>query len=512
MKEDLPDNVRELQADSGLTNEEFEDIMRGADVFAAKELVLLCRGQYFVRCEEGAYRGPLSRDEVRSVIEDEAPTEASLPLPGKKDETILRTSNGSLRDLPDIVQRAGTVLKRVRLLAHVPGESRQAYDPQSKILSHEVARWKEGVEPAYSKEIARWLELLCGDMTGKFLDWLATFRRVDRPTCAPYIEGVSSAGKEMLAAGLAQLTEAERIIRYEHLTSDFNDGLLDSMFVYADEKMPDQGSKRGAPSAVFRTLIGTDRLEVNGKGTKKMELRGCPRVLITANNARALNLIREELEKADVDAVGKRLLYIRAADGAEGAVDYLEELGGRQYTDAWVDGMGIARHVTWLEENREVVVGSRFLVQGNPDDVRSLVIGHEQDEILEALTQYLVRCTQTRAERSGLGGVRPPVRSPRIVPGDGGLFVHGPTLAGLWSELVQDKKAPGVKKIGRMLANVSSGRCHRDIQNSRISGYLIPGKLIVQFSDVSGVGDPSYLQLIMEKGLPSAQRAVTPHG
>jgi len=85
--------------------------------------------------------------------------------------------------------------------------------------------------------------------------------------------------------------------------------------------------------------------------------------VIGANNDRAVIFKKEELQQKDINATTRRFHYTDVPDAAE---YYLNNLGGKTRTDEWTYGGDFARHVAWLRETRNVVRGTRWLVEGDP--------------------------------------------------------------------------------------------------------------------------------------------------
>lgn len=399
-------------------------------------------------------------------------------------------NNDILREASTVFQICGKVVDRVE---YVAGLDKPEYDRFRNTLRVGVAQFRTDLKPSRCEAVKEWLALLGGEQTPKLLDWLATFRQVTRPTCALYVEGVSSAGKELLARGLSQLYVSRQYCRYEEMVDSFNDLLLDSSLVYADEKMPDQGMKRGAPSAVFRSLTATDSFTINAKHAAKVSVRMCPRILITANDSKALNLLAEGLEQDSVEAIAKRILHVCPKDRLVGARDYLKALGGRRETEKWVDGDLLARHILWLEQNHEVKAGDRFIVEGGGESVTRLIVGREMDRVLEALAIYCSRYKTLPSEDAKPTVGIPPrlARSKGVVPEIRGVFVQASALADYWTVLLpREKVAPSSHEIGRMLANLSGKR----IEKGGNKGYIVPKEAILECAELLGIGDSSEMK------------------
>jgi hypothetical protein len=482
------------------TENVFAEVEKGAALAeglsdVVNRLILVRRNEYYVWSEKaGEYTGPFVRNELRVVLRDLCPTLHMLS-PDKtrilkdKEDTVLYGPSGGLREVDATVDLVGVSIMSVELVA---GLTKSEFIQETATLRICAAPLRE-LTPEYSGDVDRWLHLVSGSMSEKFLDWLATFRKLTRPTCAVYLEGVPGAGKELLAAGIAQIFKSGIFARYEEMTSDFNDLILKTALVYADEKMPDQGMRRGAPSAVFRTLTSTDQHTINSKGRDKAVLKMCPRILITANDNKALNLVSESLEEDSVEAIAQRILHLCPEDRLVGARDYLREIGGRETTEAWVSGGAIARHILWLETTRTVKTGLRFLVEGAGPNVRKLIVGREQDRVLEALCRYLVKW-----EGAALMGISH--RHTLIQPKNEGLFVNAAALAEKWSELMPSDKAPTTTEAGRLLANISGKRKSVYISGQYSNGYLVSASVLMEAADSLGVGSSESVRAILAGG------------
>jgi hypothetical protein len=229
------------------------------------------------------------------------------------------------------------------------------------------ARQPFNVEPEFSEEIDKWLYYLSGGDTNKddyeaLLDWLATFLLLDRPTCALYIEGKKGSGKGMLAASLAAFFGVSPVTLAEAL-SNFNEGLLSMPLIVQDEKAPAIQNL----SNDLRSIIANSDHRIGVKFSPSASLIACLRVLIVANDGRALP-VDTSMTAESLDATVERVRYIQCSEECK---EYLTKLGGYDYTKTndWARTTDfrpgkISRHVAWLIKNRKVnLVGKRFLVE-----------------------------------------------------------------------------------------------------------------------------------------------------
>lgn len=229
------------------------------------------------------------------------------------------------------------------------------------------ARQPFKVEPEYSEEVNKWLYYLSGGDTNKddyeaLLDWLATFLLLDRPTCALYIEGKKGSGKGMLAASLAAFFGVSPITLAEAL-SNFNEGLLAMPLIVQDEKAPPIKNL----SNDLRSIIANSDHRIGVKFSPSASLIACLRVLIIANDSRALP-VDTSMTAESLDATVERVRYLQCSEECK---EYLTKLGGYEYTKTndWARTKEfrpgkISRHVAWLIQNRKVNLhGKRFLVE-----------------------------------------------------------------------------------------------------------------------------------------------------
>lgn len=420
------------------------------------------------------YHGPVASTLVVPSIERWAPT-----LGGR-----LRTEGGNPRPVVRILADCGWQVRQAELVA---GVDATVYDPETEVIACAAAPWRPGLEPRQDPRIARWLALVGGDHVEDLLDWLATFRRLDRPTCGLYIHAPKGLGKQLLASGLARLYASGTAVPYEVLEADFHDDLLRSLFIWADEVVP--RNRRGAtPSATFRQVVANGARRVNRKGLPVLYLRGFPRLLITANNPDVFALGDEDLTPEDLDAIIERVGYIRA--GPE-AGDYLAHLGGFVATRPWVDGDLLARHVLWLERERAVEGGTRFLVPGWRSEM------HDRISQSAGLTQLLLTALAT-----ALADMRQWGATGAIQIKEGELYANQSELKKLWSRLVPDARPVHAHRLMKALRTLArpwaggEGALTRQIRhgNSVLSYWHIDEGSVLRAAESLQIGDADALR------------------
>ena len=287
----------------------------------------------------------------------EAYTLAGIPTIGT------RSQKGTPASVRQLVSDHGRVVMQV---IYVMGQHRAEFQRDNGGTLFLGCCIPTAVEAVPDERVAEWLEALAGPKLDVLLDWLATVKVLDLPTCALYMKGKPGTGKSMLISALASVW-GTKATPMQEMMSPFNAGLLECPVVAADEGVTlTQGSM--SPDIVFRNLVANSDHSINRKNQPVVRVQGCARVIICANNDRALQF-NNSLTEEDLQAIVSRTLYIEAQPTA---ATYLRNLGGRQATKEWVmDGNSpgrIASHIAWLAQNRVVRYGNRLLVEGRLED------------------------------------------------------------------------------------------------------------------------------------------------
>lgn len=249
-------------------------------------------------------------------------------------------------------------------VAYISGE------PGYRVLHIPVHRLNHKLQARFSPEVDEWLRALAGSKYDLLRDWLAHSLTVSRPICALNLYGASSTGKGMLAHGLAECFEGERINDGKVL-GRFNLGLLDSPVVRCDEGVP-QLKADGTTSVdqAFRSLVSGGALVIEGKMMNPINANIFPRILFTSNDREILRSIvgQRDLTDDDIHAIELRLLSIEVSDEAQ---RLLTSRGNYAYTSGWVQGekpseYTLANHIFWLHQNAKPSqhTTGRLLVEG----------------------------------------------------------------------------------------------------------------------------------------------------
>ena len=223
---------------------------------------------------------------------------------------------------------------------------------------------RAAIEAVHHADCAEWLEHIAGDDLDGVLDWLFWFPHLQHNVCALFLCGAPAAGKSMLGQALSQFWGGE-FCSFDHAMGNFTGQLRKSGLVWLDE-----GTRAKEASAAFRRLVANDRHQIEQKHRDPETVRGCFRLLITANREGALPL--DDVQSVeDVRAILERVRFVHVSEAAS---NWLRGKGGRAYTEEWVtrkDGRPgkLAEHIAWIIQHhtpRTSSHGDRFKVQGRP--------------------------------------------------------------------------------------------------------------------------------------------------
>ena len=338
------------------------------------------------------------------------------------------------------------------------------------------------ISPKKNDDVAAWLKEFAGAYHEKLLDWIATVAQLSRPTCALYIQGPPSSGKGLFCAGIASLWSSGAT-SFANATGKWNSALTRNPICLVDEMTQTFDGGDGF-SAGFRTLIGESTRQLRRKNLPAATLRGCPRLIIAANNSDALKLT-ENLGRDDLLAIAERILHIKHGTAPR---DFLSFMGGREFTSNWVlDEFGrpgeIAKHARYLAETRQVKKGSRFLVQGEIADWHRDLMGNSgiQGATLAALAHYIDR----EKEVSGID-----------IAGKY-IYVNVPSLRGQWGLLMGDQP-PREGTLASALKILAGGvQVRRLFGASRLRCYKLELSDVIRRGEALQIGDVEKFETLL---------------
>ena len=441
-----------------------------ANTPGSEPLIWACGTGYFVRDRaSGAIFGPFSATGLPAAVRDCQP------------EASVRTGTGGLLGAPELLFRYGTTASD---LVYQMALDRDRYDTRTNSLVLRAAI-PQPVTPERSSMVEEWLLMLGGSDPEALLDWLATVRRLSSPTSALYLQDDhdGGAGKGMLAAALGAIWGGTPVA-FRDAIGQFNAGLVRQPIVHLDESW---GNWRGTArvSSMFRTLVAESAHRIEQKYAPVSTLMGCPRVIIAANNADALDFSGSHT-RADIQAITGRILHVSVSKHAR---VYLDDIGGRQATESggWVTdrdgGPGrIARHIAWLEATRAVDHGKRYLVQGKATAY------HQRMAISTGITTPVLMAVANAWGRSAQKGMG-------VSLDEGGeiVWVNSTHLQTHWERFVgaSSDKVPSIPTITKTLASLSPDsnplRKQTRYQAKNARHWGVPVELVIQVAKEQGM-------------------------
>lgn len=419
---------------------------------------MIQRGQATYVFSEGRYLSPVPRENLFDSLKRDL---ARAPV-----DLYVETKKGGRAAAPvaSLLEAHSTVARRVEASLVLQTSS---YDAVTQTFNEATTPLRKTIRPHEHSEIQLWIDLL--DPTGKLTDWIATVTRLDRYTCAIYLDTKKGTGKNLLAMGLARLWTTGGPSELDRVIDGFNDSLTNCPLVFADESIP----KRKDMTAWLRRFIGSTTRTLNRKHLPACPLNGAIRLIIAGNNDRLMDN-GEELSVNDLAAIASRFLYLNAGDKAAG---YLEALGGPPVIGKWITHDLLAEHALFLAATRKVNEGSRFLVEGDATEFhRHLATGSGMAGLVcEWITRFLAE----------------PMSSQYVHVGESEVWINTEALAKplAWEKYLPSSRVPSAAQIGRSLRSLSHGAGKLTIGGAQLSFHRIKAELLTTWIDRLQIGD-----------------------
>lgn len=421
----------------------------------------------------GHYKGPYTLPEAPNAARRDL-----APAFSQGVETYKLTNFGDLilKSPQQLVQEYGTVASSVVYDMTAKGSR---YDKDTRELIFQGPKLVD-VNPAFSQVWDKWLRLLAEDKYPKLVEWLSLLPHLTHPLCALYLEGSKGQGKTLLAklcAGLWQGAPAEA----EGVFNNFNDELVRNPVIVAEETFP---TKYGRPQLdEFRRIIDRQTHSINPKHLPRFELRGCVRMIITANHKDLLTS-EKHLNPHELEATTARLFHVHCAGPAAA---YLEKLKDR------IDDLKpqFHGHVLWLYAQRQKQ-GLKGLPRFGVDvtDDREIVEHmNSQTGIVPLVTQWLIGYLSNTAPLDNEKG-----RKAAVIK-DGRIYCSG-HIADHWDKYLRTTYVPTAYKIGQSLQVLS-------LRRTKVGGgnyYEIDPEKLKAFANSTGYGSESVIDLTLARG------------
>jgi hypothetical protein len=434
---------------------------------------IIQKGQSFYVYINGDYQLPLSQPELDvSLPRDLSPAVAngfiSLDTLTAKGEPRKKTTKEILSDYASV---ARTVVARLDLTYSYYDEQTQTFFEASCPIRPLVS--------TFNPDVDKWLRLLGGGKADQLLDWVATVTALDRQSSALYLQGPPGTGKSLLSQGLARLWHRGGPTELVRVLGDWSSDMARCPLIVADEQIP-QGFKGQRTSAELRSLVGNSSRTLTRKFRDNADLVGAVRLILSANNANML-VFEESLSQADLEAVAGRFLHIAGDKKAE---QFLSSIN----TDGWVDDDTIAKHALWLRDNRSVIPGRRFMVEGSAKDVSKQLAtrGGVAGRVAEWLVRYICEnpTSNLAAKQSS------PQQSDMVRVGGGRYLVNTNAIVTFWEQYAKSKQVPSTPQVGSALRNLST----RQVKAGTKRYFEIDIEAISSWSESNLIGNAEMIQ------------------
>ncbi len=375
-----------LERSTPYTEDEMEVFAREAGLKNPAKLRkrwMIRRGAALYYLVNGQYVGPYKQEEALNAAE--------MLLSPAGLQLIEWTPTGpKLLSLTRMVSRFGTVASEI-ITDMTAQKSR--YDSKKQHIIEAPCPMLP-VPAQHSKIVEQALSLIAGADTlqhAKLLDWLACVPMISEPCAGLYLYGKRGTGKSLIAAGCARLWRTEGLTEIDDITENFNSKLAKCPLVFADERVPKDG--RGEPQTdLLRKLVQDRSRSFKRKNLPTAELVGCIRLILAANSPDMLVSSVKHLTNDDIGAIAERFLCIHVrTNHARRYLDSLDLATRRKLP------VTFASHVMWLNQNRQVKYGGRFLVEGdqNSEVAKALAtMAGYRSEICKWVTGFLMNPTK----------------------------------------------------------------------------------------------------------------------
>lgn len=422
----------------------------------------------------GVYEGPVrSNLEIVSALPQYL-ARADSGAPWGVTFFVPKADGNGLKSVPrdEIIRAHGTHLRNVEYSFVRQKTELDAATSTLHLPVRPLRPWK----PVEHADVHEWLRRIGGEKHAeKVLDWVATVTRLDRMSCALYIESPKSLGKNLLANGLAKLWTEGMPAKFADLVSDFQDSLMHCPLVHADEALPSDRQS----SVILRQLVSNPYTYVNQKFGAKVRVQGAVRLLMTANNSSMLRTA-ENLTEDDLAATASRILHVKTGTAAG---EYRQSLGPEpEVAFRWCEGGAIAEHALWLASTRKVHDAGRFLVEGEASEAsHAFALNSEPVEaVCEILVKHLLEPAAACRKACDAG----------FLAGSGELLVGALPFSDkeVWELYAPTHDQLSPTAVGRALAHVSGELFQVRVGAQRVRVRRVRTAYLRTWIEQSGIG------------------------
>tara|TARA_R110000824_G_scaffold55027_4_gene151614 strand:- start:5617 stop:8082 length:2466 start_codon:yes stop_codon:yes gene_type:complete len=378
-RERINRNIRPDGQSFDYTDEEISsmaDMQRVERSEIEKMAIVYCGSANFFMTQTG-YEGPFGKDDASEAVQEYlCPFGNRIAL-----QSVSASGFPSPKSISKLRTQHGQVAKRIEADISAPYSR---FNPKTKIFTEATARRDLNLKPVYHAEINEWLTALGGELSEKLLDWVACVTKLDKVCCALVLQGSQGIGKSLLCFGLANLWEVGVPTNLQNATGSFNGTLAKMPLIVADEGM---SMKDEQMSEKLRSLIATQSRELNRKYLPVTQLKGAIRLIITTNEDNVLQFKGTHTSES-TEAIAKRFLKVEAEDKARA---HMVRMVRESQQAEWMLKK-IPEHALWLSQNRKVIPGDRFLVEGAVDEnIVALVVDNDSTSLIcEWLVNWLM--------------------------------------------------------------------------------------------------------------------------
>jgi hypothetical protein len=269
---------------------------------------------------------------------------------------MTREGSPRLKKASDMAHDYGTVADNLIVDFSAPFSY---FDEDSSTFHQAVCPLRKNVRAERVMEIEEWLNIINSE---QLLDWLAYLPNLANPAKALYLWGDPGTGKSFLPLLASRLWSSVGPTTGESLLDDFNEGVTRCPLIFCDEQMPtDFRGRRGTER--FRREVQCTVRPYLAKFRKPATMAGALRFILSANNPKMVET-DDTLTRADTEGIKERIEVVKMPVASR---EYLRRLG-RARTERWLTDDLFAKHILYLRDTRDLIIGRFGPERGAPSE------------------------------------------------------------------------------------------------------------------------------------------------